>query len=83
MLVCYRFFYCLIFAVLFCGDGWVCGASSHVWGLDFVGFLVWAVFWFALGWAGGFCPRALCWLYVGWDGMRMGRYIAGKEQIAR
>ena len=48
-----------------------------------VGFLVWAVFWFVLGWGGGFCPRALCWLYVGWDGMRMGRYIVGKEQIAR
>ena len=45
----------------------------------------WLVFWFGLffgfcwdGW-GGFCSRALCWLYVGWDGMRMGGYIVGKS----
>ena len=41
----------------------------------------WLVFWFGLffglllGWGGGFCPRALCWLYVGWDGMRMGGHV--------
>jgi hypothetical protein len=41
----------------------------------------WLVFWFLLffglcwaGWA-GFCSRAVCWLYVGWDGTRMGGHV--------
>ena len=56
--------------------GLPCVSPSHVLALGLGYFGVWAVFWFVLGWdkRGG---------YVGWDGMRMGRYIVGKEQIAR
>ena len=52
---------------------------SHVWGWGLVGFLVWAVFWVVLGWEQRFfCCKTML------DGMGQdGRYIVGKEQIAR
>jgi hypothetical protein len=47
----------------------------------------WLVFWFGLffefcwdGW-GGFCSRAVCWGYVGWDGMRMGDTLWVKNKL--
>ena len=52
-----------------CGDSYAGVFPSHLGVVGVVGFLVWAVFLFALGWGKRFfCPiryMALCW--VGWD----------------
>ena len=67
------------YLVLFCSLwGWVTLGFSHpIWGL-----WGWFVFWFGLffclRWDGlrvFFVPSA-AWCYVGWDGMRMGKYVA-------
>ncbi len=42
---------------------------SHLLVVGGFGFLVWAVFLFALGWGSGLFSRRLCWMGgVGWDG---------------
>ena len=72
----FGFSYYLIFAVLFfvgMGAALVPRPMFGLWGrLGFWFGLFFGLFWD--GW-GGFCSRALCWLYVGWDGTRMGNTL--------
>jgi hypothetical protein len=52
-------------------------SSSYLGVVGVVCFLVWAVFVFALGWGEWFFVSSASWGYVVWDGMRMGKYVAG------
>ncbi len=65
----------IIFIWSLSGTGCVGFFPSHAWVVGAVGFLVWVDFGVALGWAEHFFVPFAAWCYVGWDGMRMGRYV--------
>jgi len=56
---------------LFVGMGVFRVVPSHLLVVGGFGFLVWAVFLFALGWGSGLFSHRLCWM----GGMRMGRLV--------